>query len=135
MAAELQALSLSEQGWQQHLAARGRPQVDDPIIDFIHIDNDSAVADATIRVRIRQPLGEPLDRRQLQRDIAEVYALDYWQIIDYHLVEEGEATGLLLSARAKGWGEHKLKLGLTSCKSLKNRPKLPTSLRVPSWPI
>jgi NTE family protein len=121
LAPSLRQLAIGSGLWERHIAEHGRPTVTAPVIDFIAIENDSAMDDATIRVRINQPIGEPLDRDLLQRDIAQVYALDYWELIDYQLVERGGDTGLLLSARAKARGEHRFKLGLNLITDLNGR--------------
>jgi NTE family protein len=112
MQEQLAGLVVSEAAWSTYLAARVPPPVDTPTIDFVDIDNNSPVSDALIRTRITQPLGEPLDRDRLLTDIAAVYALDYWELIDYDLVERDSERGLLVKARAKAWGEDKLKMGL-----------------------
>lgn len=113
LADRLSPLALDASPWQAHLARRTMPEAGSPVIDYVAIRNDSGLSDDLIRVRISQPLGETLDRRQLNRDIASVYALDYWQLIDYQVQSGEEGTGLVINARAKSWGSDNLKLGLS----------------------
>ena len=108
----LAGLSVSEDEWAAYLDRRALATPAHPTIDFIAIDNDSPVSDQMIELRIRQSEGEMLDRDQLQEDIASIYALGYWEIIDYELVRQGSDTGLLVTARSKTWGTDTLKLGL-----------------------
>lgn len=85
---------------------------DDPVIAFIRIRNDSPVADEVIRRKLRQPLGEPLDRRLLEEDISRLYGLDYFSQVSYRLVNEGGRHGLSLVCTARETGNTWLKLGL-----------------------
>ncbi len=112
LAPQLAHLSVDERTWEAYLAAKVLPPMPNPPIDYIAIDNDSSVSDEVIRARIQQPIGEPLDRDQLLLDIADIYALDYWEIIDYKQIQSAQGNGLLIQARAKAWGEDKLKIGL-----------------------
>ncbi|MEP4484062.1 MAG: patatin-like phospholipase family protein [Halioglobus sp.] len=109
---QIAALSLPKQQWEEHMASRMIPQRIVAPIEFIAIKNDSGVSDEMIRVQLEQPLGEPLDRGLLNDNIASIYALDHWEIIDYQVTTDERGTGLLVDARAKSWGGDKLKFGL-----------------------
>jgi NTE family protein len=112
LADQLRPLSLDEPAWLAYLEQKTPPVLSNPPIDYIAIRNNGPISDDIIRVRITQEVGEPLDRDQLLADIAKVYALDYWQIIDYDTVSSDKGHGLLINAEAKSWGNDKLKLGL-----------------------
>ncbi len=110
---QLQAHAMDDQQWSAYLAKRSLPAASDPIIDQIEIVNDSPLRDDIIRVRLRQQLGEPLDRQQLLDDIAEIYTLDHWQIIDYEVLRDATGSDVLrISAQAKSWGIDHLKFGV-----------------------
>jgi NTE family protein len=109
----LAPLALNDKAWSDHLASRERAQLNAPAIAAITIDNDSALRDDLIRVRLRQGIGEPLDHDQLQEDIARIYTLGHWEIIDYEvndIPEQGQV--LAIRAQARSGGEDELKLGL-----------------------
>jgi NTE family protein len=108
----LEHWQLAPDAWQQHIAARSLPERAEERIAFIQVRNDSRVSDEMVRVRLEQPLGEPLDRDLLNDNIASIYALDYWEIIDFEVVQDERGTGLFVDARAKTWGADKLKFGL-----------------------
>jgi NTE family protein len=112
LTSRLKEMALAEAQWEEHLAARVMPEHTDLPIEFIAIKNDSGLSDDLIRVRLEQSLGEPLDLNLLNRNIASIYALDYWEIIDFQLLTDERGAGLLIDARAKSWGENKLKFGL-----------------------
>ncbi|MGB8712513.1 MAG: patatin-like phospholipase family protein [Onishia taeanensis] len=110
---ELQGLSLSQPGYRDYLAARNpRPVREEPIVQFIRIGNDSNLADGVIRDRLHQPIGQPLDRVQLEQDISNIYGLEQFQTVQYTLVEENGQTGLLVDANARSWGPNYLQFGI-----------------------
>ncbi|MBT3410458.1 MAG: BamA/TamA family outer membrane protein [Halieaceae bacterium] len=112
LAEELQVLALNDGDWATYLASRELVSPENPVIDHIAIFDNSALRDDIIRVRLSQQVGKPLDREQLSTDMAEIYALDQWEIIDYDVVEEERGTVLQIRASAKTWGGDDLKFGL-----------------------
>jgi NTE family protein len=109
---QLAQLRVDDRTWEAYLADRMPQPASNPPIDYIAIKNDSSVSDDLIRARISQAVGEPLDRDRLLGDIAAVYALDYWETIDYEQTRDAGDNGLVIHARAKRWGEDKIKIGL-----------------------
>ena len=110
---KLAHLSLSAAQYQDYLATRSaRPLQQAPIIQFIRVNNNATVSDSLIRERIHQPLGQPLDQQQLQKDISTVYGLELFQAVQYDVVEEQGKTGLLINASARSWGPNYLQLGI-----------------------
>ena len=109
---QLAALAVNDEDWQTYLAARTIDRPTDRAIDLIAVHNNSRVSDDIIRVRLNQEVGEPLDRGQLLDDIADIYALDYWEIIDYDVRLEGSVNVLHINARERAWGDDRLKFGL-----------------------
>lgn len=114
MREQLLPLALDDSRWATYQASRALPEQDStPIVSSIAINNNGSIRDDIIRVRLRQQLGEPLNRDQLQEDLATVYALDYWEIIDYDMVPiAGQDNQLTITARSKSWGKGRLKMGL-----------------------
>lgn len=111
--AALARLALSGSAYREHLAARAaRPSPQPPVVDFVRIENDSPVADGVIRARLRQGIGVPLERQQLDEDIGRIYGLELFQTVRYDLVEEDGKTGLVVVAQARRWGPNYLQLGL-----------------------
>ena len=109
---ELTALSVDEQAWSSYLATRHLALPADSSIVFVAVENDSRVSDEMISRRITQTLGEPLDRDKLLQDIAAIYALGYWDLIDFEVKRTGEGAGLVIKAKGKAWGGNKLKFGM-----------------------
>ncbi|MEH6592918.1 MAG: patatin-like phospholipase family protein [Halioglobus sp.] len=112
MREELSELSLTESEWAGYVDTKRLPDPLNPVVEFVQIRNDSGISDEIIRYRISQPIGEPLDRDRLRRDIANIYALDYFELIDFEIVEDGGRSGLEIKAMEKTWGSDDIKLGL-----------------------
>ncbi|GGO88493.1 patatin [Marinobacterium nitratireducens] len=111
---ELARLSLAPDAYRGYRLALGEtPDRASPVVHFIDIENDSGVGDSLIRERLHQPVGGPLDRDRLERDIGNIYGLELFQTVEYDLVEKDGLTGLLVRARARRWGPNYLQLGLT----------------------
>ncbi|MGE0372592.1 MAG: patatin-like phospholipase family protein, partial [Gammaproteobacteria bacterium] len=83
-----------------------------PVIGFVRVVNDSPVSDRVVRSLIRQPLGRPLDRVQLEDDIIRLYGLDYFSLVHYRIVDEGGSQGIEVICIARSSGNNWLKLGL-----------------------
>jgi NTE family protein len=112
MREELSQLQLNDTQWADYLGKRQLPDPANPVIDYLAIENNSRLSDEIIRLRISQPMGETLDRDRLRADIEDIYSLDYFEIIDFEVVTEGDRAGLMISAREKTWGRDDIKLGL-----------------------
>jgi NTE family protein len=110
----LRRYSLSPQQYAQYLAQRQHSSPTEPVVEFIRIDNQSAVDDELIARRITAKLGESLNVAQLEKDIAQVYGLDIFESVNYALVEEDNKTGLVVQAKEKRWGPGYLQFGLAS---------------------
>ena len=52
-------------------------------VQFVNIDNRSRFADSVIRERLHIPLGEPLDTHELDKNIGQIYALGYLNLVTY----------------------------------------------------
>jgi NTE family protein len=112
MAEELRELRLDDGAWADYLAGKQLPSPGSPVIDYVEIANNSPISDDIIRVRISQSIGQPLDRERLRQDIADIYALDYFEIIDFEVIRSEGRAGLKIKAMEKTWGGDDLKLGL-----------------------
>jgi len=110
---KLVRLALSGDLYQEYLAAlSARPPSDPPIVHFMRIENDSPVSGDMIRDRLHQRIGAPLDRKQLEQDIGNIYGLELFQTVSFDVIEEDGEMGLLVSASARGWGPNYLQFGL-----------------------
>jgi NTE family protein len=111
-ASDLAVLSLPESEYAAHLAARQRPDPTPPEVGFIRVETDSKISSDVVTSRLHTRIGEPLDFRELKKDIDQVYGLGIFERVDSALVREGDETGLLVSTVRKSWGPNYLNFGL-----------------------
>ncbi len=78
----------------------------------MQIHNTSKIGDEVIRYYIQQPLNQPLDIRQLQKDMGTLYGLEYFDRIEYRLQPEKGGNALVITAIDKQTGTDYLRLGL-----------------------
>ncbi|MCH7822653.1 MAG: patatin-like phospholipase family protein [Proteobacteria bacterium] len=115
---ELRRYSLDELAFAAHVAARQMPEGERPVIEFVHLENDTRIADEFLlsRLRASQPgkkiVGHPLDVEQLERGIDELYGLEIFSHIAYAVVEEDGKHGLQIWALPRSWGPNYLQLGV-----------------------
>ena len=107
----LDELTVSEATWGEFVAARRLSAPPELAIERIAINNNSPVSDDMIRVRLTQQTGELLDREQLNDDLASIYALDYWELIDFDVREQDGQNTLFVNAYERN-SESRLKFGL-----------------------
>lgn len=83
------------------------------IIGFIEVVNDSVLSDKVVSELISLKAGDTLNVDKLERDLARIYGLKYFERVDYDVVEKGGRTGLIVFAKAKAWNADSFRFGLT----------------------
>ena len=84
-----------------------------PKIDFIKIQNNSAIADSVIETRLEDiKLGEQLDVDKVEKAVNKVYGLEYYQNVRYGLATQDGKTGLDVQLDKRSWGPNYLQLGV-----------------------
>jgi NTE family protein len=112
MRAELAGLAVSNDEFRHWLAVREGRSTVPPMVNFIHITNDSGLNEDALLARVQHPVGVRLDEGELGRDLNRIYGLDLFENVSYDIVEENDQSGLLITARAKQWGPDYLQFGL-----------------------
>ena len=110
---DIKKLSLSYEAYASHISSLPKVAVKQPIIDFIEINNKTALRDDVMRVRIHQKLGKPLDVAQLERDISYIYGLDYSGSVVYSVEKRDGKHGLIIYIRDREWADSYLQFGLS----------------------
>jgi NTE family protein len=108
----LRRYSLSQGDYNRHLAARGQPKAQGEVVAFVRIDNQSEVSEEVIASHITAKPGEPLDIRQLEHDVQQIYGLEIFESVRYELTEENGKTGVIIQAKEKPWGPGYVQLGM-----------------------
>ena len=112
---ELHPLSVPDARWQAWLRDKRRPQPAVESIARIEIEDSRRLARSFLRERIRQQVGEPLDRAQLEADLKRIYGLGYYEIVSYSIARSTGGQGAVLTIRVqeKSWGPNYLAFGLS----------------------
>jgi len=110
--------SLSPAQYAAHLEQRPQFRKQAPMIDFIRINNYSAIGDDIIVDRISAQPGQPLDVKQLEADIGRVYGLEIFESVNYKIIEEDGKTGLVITATEKSWGPGYIQGGISAFNNL-----------------
>ena len=93
------------------------PQTD-LIIDEIKIDNQTHLSEEIILSYISQTTGEELDIARLERDLAYLYGLGFFQNITYDVHNEQNRTVLTIHAHAPSWGPNYFKVKFNMASNL-----------------
>ncbi len=109
----LQRLSVSSTAYDAFLAKQRQPAMPPPIVDFVRVQDDSNLSPKVAEGLLHIPLQQPLDVKQLDKDIAKIYGQGYYEQVSYRLVEEAEETGVVVNARKKSWGPNYFRFGLS----------------------
>ncbi len=81
-------------------------------VQFVKLDNRSRFTDAVIRERLHVPLGKPLDTAQLDKDIQQIYALGFLNLVRYDMTEENGETGVVIHITPDSRGTRFLEWGV-----------------------
>jgi len=118
-AGELEKYSMSEEEYGEHLSEKRVLPTEAPVIDFIRVTTDSKISPEVVESKLRIPVGEPLDVRELYDNLNIIFGLGYYDMVTYDLVTEDGRTGLVIDARSRSWGPGYFKFGLNLESNLK----------------
>ena len=100
---DLAQWGLDPEAYQASRAGRRRVEERPQTVDFVRIDGAQGLSPATLRARLGLSPGEPLLAETLERALNRVFAMGLYQGVDYSLVEDGDAFGLLVHVTEKPW--------------------------------
>ncbi|MGB9428287.1 MAG: patatin-like phospholipase family protein [Gammaproteobacteria bacterium] len=110
--APLRDLQLSPAAYAQYQQRhRYVPQVL-KTVDFIEIRGNRRIPTAMIRDNLVTKVGDAWDFKQIDRDLEQIYYLDYFRRVSASIAHEGNRTGLVISVREKPWNPNYLYFGL-----------------------
>jgi len=110
---KLQALARPGLPDMQSTRADADPLLRRPIIDFVRLDNQSALSDEYVASRVAEiQLGQALDIDELELSIARIYGTQLFQKVGYQLVEDGDRKGVEVTVVERDWGPKYLQFGL-----------------------
>lgn len=95
--------------WRSQVTARRGER---PVIDRVRVKNRSGLSPKAVEARLDDYAGKPLDVDALERNIADIYALDTFETVTWDVREEGALTTLAIESTGKNWGPNYLRFGL-----------------------
>ena len=128
LSARLAPLSVAETEYAAHPRGGSSEPAKLPIVHFIRIENDSEIAEEEIRSHIKIGLGEPLDIKALETDIASLYGLGVFESVRYDIAKEQGRSGIVVSLKEKLWGPNYLQFGLRFSTDLASENRLDVRL-------
>ncbi|MFK8013981.1 MAG: patatin-like phospholipase family protein [Gammaproteobacteria bacterium] len=109
----LQRLSADAESYRYYTATRSanRQQIA-PIVRSISLQDDSRLSRLTLANLLQTEVGKPFDGELLEQDIARLYGLNIFEVVDYQ-VSGDNAVDIRISTRQKSWGPNFLNFGLS----------------------
>ena len=104
-ASELEALSLDERSWQQHLANRNtRRRTSIPVPVGIVVTGVSEDGPEAIREKLAKDIGRPIDPDNLDRQLSDIRGSGRYESLGYDLVQLDGEPWLRIRVREKNYG-------------------------------
>src|SRR5690606_12295061 len=110
----LERYALSPEEYEEYLQGLPEPGPDElPVIDFVRLNNRSRIADSVLLTRMRDiAVGERVTLETIERAIGQAYGLELFKNVRYHVVNEGDETGLEIEVVPRSCGPNYLQLGI-----------------------
>ncbi|MCH9696073.1 MAG: patatin-like phospholipase family protein [Gammaproteobacteria bacterium] len=109
----LQELSLSNEEWIAHIAARNDSVQRDQQLAFVRVVHDGKLSPRVLESRLSIEAGDPVDAAVLADNANRLYGLQLYEQVGYKLVEEDGRTGVEYTATSKSWGPNFLQFGIS----------------------
>lgn len=109
---DLLPLSMAEDEYAEHRAAREIAPGDPIVIDFIRVVDNGPLSERVLAARLKTETGDVVDPGKLADDAGYLYGLNTFESVGYQVVKDGDQTGVEFETRAKGWGPNFLKFAL-----------------------
>ncbi len=110
--AQLRRFSLGEREYAAWQARHRRRDFDPPLVAFLDVAKDRSRTAGYVENQLAGTLGQPLDVRQLERDIGQAYGAGRYERIDWQLQQRNGHTGLEIVPVDKSWGPSFITFGL-----------------------
>ena len=110
--APLHDLQLSPQAYAKYQAAHRYVPETLKTVDFIEIRGNHRIPTAMIRANLVTRVGDRWNFRQIDRDLEQIYYLDYFTKVTASVGHEGKRTGLVITVEEKPWQPNYLYFGL-----------------------
>jgi NTE family protein len=111
---QLARLGLPDSAYEQHVALRTGRQTEQPVVEFVRLQNQSRYSDAFLMQFIDVPLGQPLDADSLQQQLYVLFGFNTLSRSTYEVTKEDGKVGVVLHVQEKAQGPNYVELGLST---------------------
>ncbi len=132
---QLAPLGVDAEAYAEYQADRRRLLQRTLVPGRVRVTTDADLDARILRARIRARPGRPLETGALHRDLEGIYGLDYFERVDYRLLEEDGQLLLDVSARQKAWGPNYLRFGVALQDDLQGGNSFDLSARLTRVPV
>jgi len=107
----LAPLAIPPDAYSQYLARQRKGRTDNPVIDYVRVENHSPLSPLVLAAQIETWPGKALNTETLIKDLKRLYGLDTFERVDFRLEQRQKQTGLVFTADEKSWGDTFIKFG------------------------
>jgi len=109
---QLAALGVSEDAYRAHRAGIAACVNGPPTVEFVRLENHSRFSDSVLNERLHVRVGKPLDEKQMQSDIQQIYALGFLDTATYEVVNEDGRRGVVVKVNQDTRGTSFIETGV-----------------------
>jgi NTE family protein len=108
---QIAVLAIAPDLYQNYLARQRKGSTEEPVIDYVRVENNSRLAPQVLEAQIETRPGEKLNTEKLIKDVHRLYGMDTFQNVDFRLEQLNKQTGLVFKTDEKSWGDTFIKFG------------------------
>lgn len=131
----LAALGVEASAYAQNRSVRTGRTDEAPLVSFVRLENRTPYSDVFILERVHVPVGEPLDRVQLEDQLFRLFGSRTLALASYEVVQEDQGTGVVLHVKPKPQGPNYLEFGLSMSSDFAGRSDFSVRLGVLGSPF
>jgi len=105
-------LPLPGEAYRGFRAGQQAPPFVPPMVTSVRVEGQQRVDQRTLLSRIDMRPGAYLDLDVLHNDLARIYGLGYFQMVDFSLEPAKDGVAVVISVREKEWGPNYVRFGL-----------------------
>lgn len=109
---QIKRYSVSQKEYQTFLAHQRVHEKDPIVIDAVEVEKPKRVNEYLVKGQIKTKPGKPLDFKQLERDVTNIYAIGDFETVGFNIVEKDGKKDLVFNTQEKSWGPRYLRFGL-----------------------
>jgi len=110
--ADLVPLALPSEAYRAHRKGQRTPVFEPPVVAAVRVEGLQRVDQRALLGRIGLQPGDRLDLEALHRDLARIFGLGFFEMVDFSLVPGKTGMEVVIDAREKEWGPNYLRFGL-----------------------